>query len=198
MIIDIKSWTRAGKTLFGIYTAKYITQDRTNILDLERYHINQGYGNLTIHGLPYPYQRLDSRSLALLLFKNLDKGRENVLYFIDEAHRIFNPRLWKYWTGKQTYEMSGIYQDEKLDNIIILTTHAGSEKDELLGVDKIIRSNIGMLLEITSRRTHIELLDLIQVKYTDLSENKYDEPIEFILSGVSSYFSDFITKEPIH
>ncbi len=187
MIIGISGWQRSFKTGLGSVIAKY---------ELDEYKVVQGYGNLTLLSMPYPYQKLTSRELMTQLFRTFDHGEEHRLFFIDEAHRILNPRLWKDWTKQDTMSLAGIYQDDKLDNIIIYTYHPGKPGDELLGVDKMLRAATFLEIEILSDQKLIKNNNAII--YRVIKYFMHDKlVIDKVLENVSQHFNLFLTKEPV-
>ena len=187
MIIGISGWQRSFKTGLGSAIAKY---------ELRDYNIQSGYGNLTLLTMPYDYTKLNSRPLMNKLFETFDQGLENRMFFIDEAHRILNPRLWKDWTKQDTMSLAGIYQDDKLNNVILYTYHPGKPGEELLGVDKMLRAATFLEIEILSDQKLIISHDAIVYRLIKYFMNE-KVVIDKVLENVSQYFHLFLTKEPV-
>jgi len=187
MIIGISGWQRSFKTGLGSAIAKY---------ELEEYNLQAGYGNLTLLSMPYPYTKLTSRALMNELFSTFNKGLEHKMFFIDEAHRILNPRLWKDWTKEDTMSLAGIYQDDKLDNVIIYTFHPGKPGDELLGVDKLLRAATYLEIDILSDQKLILHSDAIIYRLKRYFMNEI-VTVDKVLENVSKYFNLYLTKEPV-
>ena len=187
MIIGISGWQRSFKTGLGSAIAKY---------ELEDFDIKAGFGNLTLLGMPYPYRKLTSRLLINEIFKTFDQGLENRMFFIDEAHRILNPRLWKEWTKQDTMSLAGIYQDDKLDNVLIYTYHPGKPGDELLGVDKLLRAATYLEIEILSNERLIINNNAVIYRITRYFMNE-KLVVDKVLENVSRFFGLYLTKEAI-
>lgn len=183
MIIGIKGWQRAGKTGLGAIIASGLEG------------INQGYGNLSLYGMPFPFEKKPSRQVLDRLFQAFNQGEENLLFFIDEAHRILNPRLWDKWTKEDTYNLAGIFQDDKLDITVIYTFHPGYKDEELLGVDKNIRGSTGRMIDILTKRKDIEKFD--RIIYKDHNRAEGLRPIKKKINNFSKYYPLWKTKEHV-
>lgn len=186
MIIGISGWQRSFKTGLGAILATY---------ELDKYEIKQGYGNLTLTKLPYPYMKLTSRELITRLFQAFNKGEKHLMFFIDEAHRILNPRAWKDWDKEDTFSLAGIYQDDKLFTVIIYTFHRGYEDEPLLGVDKMVRGSTGVSIEIDTHERDILQNDCIV--YTIKNRAEGLPSFQGCVEKVSQYFDLFLTREPV-
>jgi len=183
-IIGIKSWKRAGKDLLGAYIAVNMTED-----------IKEGFGNVHILGTPYPYHFLETRGLLDRMFLAFNQGDENLLFYISEAQRFLNPRTWDKLTKQDIYNLAGIDQMSKNDCTLIFNWFKGPDENELLGTDKILRSGIDWLIDITTRRSDIEQRDLI--KFTIERKEEGKRAFKVSLHNVSDYFKLFNTKERV-
>jgi len=187
LIISISGWQRSGKDLVGAILAKY---------ELTDYKIEQGYGNCSLYNMPYPYEKMTSRQLLDRIFYTFNNGEEHKMFLISEAHRILNPRMWKQWTKEDTYNLAGIFQDDKQDNVIIYNFHPGKPGDDLLGVDKMVRAATFFEIEILTDKQFVIEHDAIMLQATRYFMNQ-KVVTKSVIEDVSQYFSLFDTKEPV-
>jgi hypothetical protein len=75
---------------------------------------------------------LDNKGMINFLTDMVKKGYEHKLVNITEADRVFPARFWQ--QNEQTNALIGLWQDEKLFNIVYYDAHAGT------GVDVTLRS----------------------------------------------------------
>lgn len=182
MIIGISGWQRAGKTLLGVYLAHRLSS------------ILSGFGNLTIHGLNYQYHYMESKLLLKRLFHAFNCADRDTMFYIDEAHRILNHRLWSTWTKEDTFSLAGIFQDDKLSNVIIYTFHPGKPGDELLGVDKLVRACTYIDINIVTDKNYIIRNNSLVY---ELNDHQTGTKRKHELKNVQEYFSLYDTFQPV-
>lgn len=156
------------------------------------YDIKQGFGNLSLFRTPYPYTRLTSRELVDCIREANENFVQNTLFFIDEAEEVYHPR--NYTSKEQTANLKGIGQHAKMDNIYIYTFQRGKPEDVLLGVDKMLRANTKIDIEI---QYYFEEQDFLIYDITNYMFKGLDKPIPGILDGLRSYYPNWNTLEPV-
>lgn len=185
MIVGISGRQRCFKTGLGAVIACF---------ELGKYEIVNGFGNLTLEKVPYSYSKLRSRELITRMFQAFNTGEEHLMFFVDEAHRILNPRMWKDWNKDDTFSLAGIFQDDKLSTVIIYTFHSGYEDEPLLGVDKMLRGATSVLINIESSERDVVESDAI-IYY--VKNRAIGAEYRSVLDKVSTYFNLFKTREPV-
>lgn len=193
MIISIDGWQRSGKNILGTVMCR---DKWWNDLSPREIEIEVGVGNTTLLGMPFPYEKKKSREVLDEVFRAFNEGLENRLFFIDEAHRILNARLWKDWSKEDTFSLAGIFQDDKLNNVIIYSYHPGKPDEELLGVDKMIRGATYNKFSILTDEDMIIREDML-VYEQEMWIMRKKIVTYGVLEKVSRYFSLFNTKEPV-
>lgn len=195
MIISIKGPQRCGKSLLAGLIAK-------NIKSWAGIDIIQGFGNMSVYKCQYPYTYMSSKATLDRLFEVFTVGTRNSLCIVDEAHRILNARVWKHWSYEDTFKLSGIFQDEKLSNVLIYTFVPGKPDDEMKGVDIMLRSACMLDILIKSSKVDIEQYNFMDFQVTDWCN--YDgedldtvDVYEHHIADVSQFFPIFNTLEPV-
>ncbi len=188
--VGLTGGQRSGKNTLGMDFAI-----NPKAYEDEFVNIEEGFGNFHTHYMPYPWTYLKSRLLMDRLFIALNTGERNKLFYIDEAHKILNPRLWDKWTKEDTQNLAGIFMDGKNGIVVIISYVAGYEDEPLLGVDKMIRGAFGLKIDITSNYKTIEKRDKIVYDYHHRAAGK--ESVEKRLRKASKLFKYFDTLEPV-
>lgn len=189
MIIGICGWTRSFKTGMGAVLATH--PENFNELSPIKYGIKQGFGNLNLYKTPYPWTYLEtSQLIEKIKFANQNHIR-NTLFFIDEADQVYNPR--DYTLKQQTENLKGIGQHDKMGNVYIVTYQLGDPDDPLLGVDKILRSNmrVRMELELYDPFGDFAIYNLENRNYRNIPN------IRGVVEGVSKYFGYWDHLQPV-
>ncbi len=156
---------------------------------IQDYNIEQGYGNLHITGTPYEWNYLPNIELVSVIREMATRPYKNTLFFIDEADEVYPPR--GYTNEQQTKNLKGIGQHDKLGCIVIYTYQKGKPDDALKGVDKIMRSNTQVDIEMPGYN-----------RYTDkaiyIVENRLAPGIPIVekaLNNVSEHFGKWDSWE---
>lgn len=181
MIVGISGWQRTFKTGMGALLSAYPSE-------VVEYPILKGVGNLHVN-TPYNWEYLRSAELKKRITESVHRFERNMLYFVDEADRVFPPRTWK--DPDQIMALTGIWQDEKMQNLFIYTFHKGRPDDTLLGVDKLLRA---------STMIEIEIIAIDKVAWTIAYEVRdwlNGRSWQAVLSGIDKYFSLWNHEEPV-
>lgn len=124
MIVDIRAFQDQGKTALAVGT----------ILELCAHH---GYAyDEVVANIPlyFPVKNkphsVDNEHMRWYIRKMVTEGLEHKIVLIDEADRVFPNRFWQ--REEQTMALIGLWQDYKLFNYIICTSHAGTGTDLIL------------------------------------------------------------------
>lgn len=80
------------------------------------------------------YHYLSIKEMRLFVREMVERGYTHKLILIDEIDRVFPHRFWNKF--QQTEALLGLWQDEKLFNIILGTTHIGK------GIDLLLRESM--------------------------------------------------------
>lgn len=123
MITSVRGFQDSGKGLA-------IVAADLDHLNFDGYKPDEVYVNylLKIPGVHV----LDNRGMIMFLTDMVKRSYEHKLINISEADRVFPARFWQ--QNEQTNALLGLWQDEKLFNIIYYDAHAGT------GVDVTLRS----------------------------------------------------------
>lgn len=127
MIYLVKGRQRKGKTTVAIGIALW-------------YHLNANYptsdivSNVTLYKPNgeelREYKRVDIAGMRLFVREMVTKQHRHKILIIDEIDRVFPHRFWNMF--QQTETLLGLWQDEKLFNVIIGTAHIGRSVDLLI------------------------------------------------------------------
>ena len=154
------------------------------------YPIYQGFGNMHLFKTPYPWTYLPTSQLLVLLGNHIRQGKKNTLFYISEADRFLSPR--RYNDDKQITSLTGIWQGEKMENVLIYNFHPGDPDEPLHGVDLLLRSSTSIKIRII--RFYKEFWTLhFELKNIMLGL----EPVECMLNELHKYTSYWNHKEPI-
>lgn len=187
MIIAISGWERSYKTGLGALLATNPDEFNT---EFHKYNITRGVGNLHLFKTAYPWMYLPSKELVDCIREaNLNAVRDT-LFFIDEADSVYNPR--DYTAKEQTKNLKGIGQHAKMGNVYIYTFQRGKPEDSLLGVDKILRSNTRIDIEI-------DYFDIEQnyLIYTLKNYMYKCLPTQGVIPDLDKFFENWDTREPV-
>lgn len=89
------------------------------------------YGNVYMPGLAeFGYHHLTNDALREFVGDISRKGLRHMVILIDEIAKVF-PARW-YADRKQQEALIGLFQDEKLFNLVYATAHAGTSYDKLM------------------------------------------------------------------
>lgn len=187
MIIGISGWERSYKTGLASYLATNPEELNT---EFQEYHITQGFGNLHLFKTSYPWHYLKSDDLVSCIRLSIGNHVKDTMFLIDEADGVYNPR--DYVNKEQTRNLKGIGQHAKMGNIFIYTYQRGRPEDALLGVDKILRSNTRIDIEI-------DLFDKESnsLVYTLKNYMVESEPKQGVLTNLNDYYGNWDTLEPV-
>lgn len=122
MIYGIRGWQDTGKTALAIGVAK-------ELVFRHGYAFDEVVANLSLtrwpgaHSLTVPEMRLYVR-------KMVRTGLKHKIIILDEADRLFPARFWH--NAEQTEALLGLWQDEKLFNRVIYTSHHGTSIDLMM------------------------------------------------------------------
>lgn len=121
MIYDFRGWQDKGKTALGLLAAK-------ELILWHGYDPGEFVANIHVN---WPGSHCLTNLQMVQFVKGMVKrGMSHKIIFLDEADRLFPARFWQ---GKeQTEALIGLWQDEKLFNQIILTSHKGTSTDIIL------------------------------------------------------------------
>lgn len=189
MIIGFGGWERCLKTGFAAILASH--PEEFNIEGMQTYDIKNGYGNLHLFKTPYPWHYMRSFQLINFIRNIPQKHITDSLIFIDEADEVFNPR--NYGSKDQTECLKHIGQHAKMGNIFLYTYQKGQPDDQLLGVDKILRSNTRIDFELR----HYNIKEDYAIYKIESRLTPETQIIEGVLENVSQYFEYWNTKEPV-
>lgn len=187
MIIGISGWERSYKTGLAALLATNPAEFNS---ESQAYNIKQGFGNLHLFKTPYPWTYLKSAELVNCIREANSNKVRDTLFFIDEADSVYNPR--DYTSKEQTRNLKHLGQHAKMGNIYIYTFQRGRPDDVLLGVDKILRSNTRIDIEIDDFNRNEKYLI-----YT-LKNYMYDaEPIQGAIGNLDKHFVNWDTLQPV-
>lgn len=120
-ILAIRGWQDKGKTALAIGVAK----------ELVLWH---GYDTTEVicnFALNWPgVHCINNHQMRLYVKAMVSRGLKHKIIIIDEADRVFPARFWH--DPEQTETLIGLWQDIKLFNWIIYTSHQGTSVDLLL------------------------------------------------------------------
>jgi len=187
MIVGISGWERMFKTGLASLLATYPEELNSEV---QNYNIKQGFGNLHLFKTRYPWHYQISSDLVTTIREANRNFITNTLFLIDEADGVYNPR--DYTSKEQTRNLKGLGQHAKMGNIYIYTFQRGRPEDALLGVDKILRSNTRVDIEIDTFSKQGEFLIYTLRNYM----NKLP-PTQGIIENLSEHFNIFNTLEPV-
>jgi hypothetical protein len=149
MIHIFKGKQRKGKTTVLVGTALWYVLNAG-------YDVSEIYSNIRLF---HPngeelktYHFLTISQMRLFVREMVEKGYRHKIIIIDEIDRVFPHRFWNKFG--QTEALLGLWQDEKLFNIILGTTHIGK------GTDLLIRESmqIEVFTEIDKPRDIVNLV----------------------------------------
>lgn len=183
MIEEVNGTKRAGKSLLTAFLAS-TKGDKIKC-----------YSNMTLNLMPFQVIRMDTRSVLDQMWRGFNEGHENILYVIDEAHRRLNARMWKEWSTDDTFNMTGIYMDDKLDSDIIYTCFQTPD-NSVLAVDKMFRDSCEKRYSIKTDRDFIRNNDFI-IYQVDYPLSRYMPSHDDVLVNASFYFNMIETKEVV-
>ncbi len=130
-IIGISGWQDTGKTVLGrIICDEIISKGKTYTVA----------ANLHLKELSIPDKYFTSKELIGFMERSITTQRKNCLFFFDEADRALQNRFWK--DEDRTMALTGLWQDEKMDNDFLYTYHASGS------VDKILRLATGIEIKV--------------------------------------------------
>lgn len=189
MIIGIGGWERCLKTGMAAILATH--PEELNMPGFQEYHIEQGFGNLHLFKTKYPWHYQSNSELVRTIKRAAEMKIKNTLFFIDEADQVFNPR--NYTSKEQTDNLKGLGQHAKLGDIYVYTYQLGQPEDQLLGVDKILRSLTRVDLEMRyfDIETNSALYKLRNRLLPDLPD------YEGVITHIEKYFGYWDHKEPV-
>lgn len=131
MIYIIKGRQRQYKTTTMVAAALYYHT-------VVGYKVEEIYSNIRLYhenGEELAgYHYLTIREMRLFVREMVERGYTHKLIIIDEIDRVFPHRFWNKF--QQTEALLGLWQDEKLFNIILGTTHVGK------GIDLLLRESM--------------------------------------------------------
>ncbi len=171
-VVGVYGWQDSGKTLFMVAKA----------LDLARRYRFDGYvGNLRM-GLP-GFLALDMLGMRGYMRRAVEEELTNRLVLIDEIDRVFPARFWS--DKKQSEALIGLWQDEKMGNVVIYTAHLGAS------VDLLVRQSTWMVVLTEFDRA-------LDVVHLEVSDRRNDEDYSMDLVGASEIFDKYNRWEIIH
>lgn len=129
MIINIRQFQDTGKTALAIITIKKLLEIGAKRAD--GYRQDDVVGNISFLDMPEAHS-INNTSMKKYIGAMVTKGLKHKIILMDEADRLFPARFWN--KPDQTETLIGLWQDYKLFNTIITTSHEGT------GVDVILRS----------------------------------------------------------
>jgi hypothetical protein len=179
MIYLVKGKQRRGKTTSAIAIALWYVMNGG-------YAVNEIYSNCRLYNSAgeelKTYHYLTNAQMRLFVRIMVEKAITHVIIIIDEIDRVFPHRFWNKF--EQTESLIGLWQDEKLFNIIIGTAHAGK------AVDALIRESLHfeVIANIDKRR---KVIDLDVIDTGELETYVYE------LNHIELVQKLFDTRQPI-
>lgn len=158
MIIIIKGAQRVGKSTVGVGLVLHCHL----FLGYELVDINANTHLYRPDGSDLPdYTYLTNVEMRNKVGEMVKNGMRRKIFYIDEIDRVFPHRFWNRFG--QSEALLGLWQDEKLENIIIGTTHKGK------GIDLMIRESMHYEIFVElDKSTGIADLDIISVNDMEL------------------------------
>lgn len=141
MIILISGPERSFKDGLGAI----IASDTSNF----EYPINRGFGNCHLYKTPYPWTCMPTYKLLKLMNDYVEHGGKNSLFYISEADRFLPARGYK--NQKQTDSLTGSWQGERRQTVLIANYHPGDPEEPITGVDLILRAAASIKIKIEQR-----------------------------------------------
>lgn len=119
MFLDITGWQDAGKTSLAVWLCvKYSHNFQRRII-----------GDVIFHNLPNTFT-LSKSGIRNYFGKLVIEEHRNEIILLDEVDTVFSHRFWQ--KGQQSEQLLDAFQDEKLNLLIISTSHMGRGFDLLL------------------------------------------------------------------
>lgn len=185
MIIGVRGIQRTGKDAICIKIIKQLHAKKM---------FDFCFANATVKIPKLKYEKL-ATSVEMLdkMTQQINIGKTRMLYYISEAHRVLNPLLFSKRKAQETFDIAGIFQDDKLESYIIYNCHNGNTEETLLGVDKMLRGGTNLYIDILSTKEFVRATKWVIVRYTWTDEHLvYEDSIY-----VGDVFDNFISKEVI-
>lgn len=190
MIYIIKGRQRVGKTtLSTLLAAKYVRDFDYKLDDTTaNYHLYKSFSQK----IELPRRTELAGSGGYLYVTNLGMraavkqmvhdGATRKIYLIDEIDRVFSHRFWS--DKAQAETLLGLWQDEKLENVIIGTCHVGRS------IDILIRQSMQYELVVLKQIGDVMVFGMIDIL-------NHRPATIWTASGTHMVQDKFNTREPV-
>lgn len=122
MIYMIRGRQSKGKTALAVATVK-------ELILFHGYNYSEVVANILLPNWPGSHS-LSNHQMKAYVKSMVTKGLKHKIIILDEVDRLFPARMWH--DADQTDALIGLWQDEKLFNHIITTSHIGTSTDIIL------------------------------------------------------------------
>lgn len=187
MIYIIKGRQRKGKTTVAVGLCLHlVTRGFGFGDDYRQYDVSDIVSNFRLYKPDgselETYHYVTSKQMRLFMRKMVEQGISNKIILIDEIDRVFSHRFWQ--KNEQSETLLGLWQDEKLQNIVIGTCHVGRS------IDLLIRQCMHALFMVKQDKVR-QTIRIININVADRQISTW------LMRNVRTIQTLFKTREPV-